>query len=510
MQLNNQAGNELYRVPLIGTEFSRIIGLQGGTSASSGYVGVGVIGVMIIGATIASVKDQRFVNAIPEKVTNAFTGKQTFYLTKRPGFQVKSKPASTPGTSVHVWQGHAAGTEVITAFGGTNSTVYNETSSIGTTTGVVNTITDTLVGTTPTLVMTTRGNKAYWYQPSGSITEITGSGFINGAGFTITGRPAFLDGYTFLMDTTGQVWNSDLNSISSWNGNFIQANMKPDAGIGVARYKDQIVALGISSIEFFEDAGNPVGSPLQRTPQGYINIGVVNQNAYVEIEDTIAFIGTTEQSTIGLYMLDGLQAKRFSTPTIESLLSMSNPTSFWLNAIKLVGRTFIVIVSTSDARTYVYGVEDGVWHEWAGTAILWQHMHGIAAGVKNIYAVTELDSTGNVYEISPTNFVFQDNSQNYTMLVQTSKVDLDNQKRKFMSKLRVIGDEQSATTPINVSWSDDDYQTYHSVRTVDMMNADAYVPALGSFRRRAFQLTNTNNGPCRLEALEFEIQQGYT
>lgn len=505
------ADAQVIRMPLVGTETGRTISSATSSGASSGVVGVGIVGIMIVGLTSSSTKDQRFINAMPEKIVDPLTGKTTFYLTKRPGWETLSTPkASNAGSAIHIWSGKGSGTAVITTFGATNSEVFENTTSRGSTTGKVLFINDTLIGTTPNLTFVTNNNSAYFYPDAGALTQITDVDFPgNVAGETITGNLVFLDGYAFIMTLSGKVYNSDLNSLSSWSAlGFISCNMSADGGIGLARYKDQIVAFGKESTEFFSDVGNPVGSPLQRTANGYMAIGCVSQQTIVQLEDTVAWLGTASDSTLSLYLMEGLQAKRISTPAIEAILSTTSSSGLYLNAAKIAGKTFIFVVSTSDSKTYVYSIEDQTWHEWNGASLLWQHITGIAAGTKFVYAVTEQNTTGKVYIIDPLSYAFQDDGSNYTFSVQTYRWDGNNSRRKFIRKIRVVGDIQEIATPISVAWSDTDYLTTTTARTIDMSSNDPSMTNCGSFRRRAFALSNTSNGPLRLEALEFEIVQG--
>ena len=502
---------QIHRLPLIVTEYTRPIASSSTLSTSSGIVGVGVVGLMVVGSLSAGTKDQRLINAIPDKIKNPLTGSETFYVMKRPGFGTLNTPASGErGSAVHVWSGKGSGTDVISAFGATNSTIYNGTSSLGSTTGKVKFISDTLVGTTANLTFVTDSNTAYYYPNGGALTQITDGDFPgNVGGQTITGNFAFLDGYAFIMTTTGRIYNSDLNSLSAWSASsYISANMLPDAGVGLARYKDQIVAFGKESTEFFSDVGNPTGSPLQLTSQGFINIGAVASRCIKEVDDTVVWVGATSASGIGLYCLEGLQAKKLSNPAIESLLATTNTDELYINVIKLVGKTLITIVSTAIATTYVYCMEDEIWHEWAGNTILWQHMHGVSSNVKYIYAVSEQTTSGKVYLINPTSFSFQDDGSNYTFTIQTSRWDLDNDKRKFLRKLRLIGDKETAAASVDISWSDDDYQTYSTARTVDMSTDFHTLNNCGAFRRRSFTISYAGSTPLRLHGLELELVQG--
>jgi hypothetical protein len=226
------------------------------------------------------------------------------------------------------------------------------------------------------------------------------------------------------------------------------------------------------------------------------------------MDDTVMWLGSSSQSGIALYMLEGLQAKRLSTPTIETILANTNPDGLYLTCIKVVGKSLVVISSINDLRTYVYAVEDDMWHEWNGAAQLWQHMHGIGTGIKYVYAVTEQNTTGKVYIINPTSFSFQDDGMNYTMLLQTNRFDVGNQKLKIARKIRLIGDVQDSTANVAVAWSDDDYRTTSIGRNIDMGVADSYLNGCGSFRRRSFSLSYTGSQPMRLEDIEIDYVQG--
>jgi hypothetical protein len=88
----------------------------------------------------------------------------------------------------------------------------------------------------------------------------------------------------------------------------------------------------------------------------------------------------------------------------------------------------------------------------------------------------------------------------------TTKYDFDLMDRKFMHSLDVVGDLTTGDT-IDIRWSDDDYRTWSSWKTLNM-SPRAYFKRLGHFRRRAFELLHTGNYPLRLEALEFEVDIG--
>lgn len=156
-----------------------------------------------------------------------------------------------------------------------------------------------------------------------SLTEITDTDFPpkQVPARAITGAFVQMDGYTFIMTQDGSIYNSDLNSITSWNtSGYVEAASKPDLGRTLVRYKHHIVAFGESSIEFYNDAGiAPPASPLERTNQAFINFGVIGPKAVINIDDTLYWISASSYGTIGLWKLEGYTPVRLSDNTFNML-----------------------------------------------------------------------------------------------------------------------------------------------------------------------------------------------
>ena len=171
------------RIPLVGSTNTRFAA-DSSISTASGVVGVGVVGVMIVGkARSPTDKDQKFLNCFPMTITNPLTQKVTAYVIKRPGFASYSTPAAGEiGTALHVWA--ANNNKVISAFGSTNSTIYDGTTSLGAITGKAKAITETMITNTPTLVISSSDNTG-WYHDTTVPTKITDADFPGNAGKTL-------------------------------------------------------------------------------------------------------------------------------------------------------------------------------------------------------------------------------------------------------------------------------------------------------------------------------------
>lgn len=499
--------NQTVRIPLVGSHNTRIVASNVPFTAS-GIIGIGVIGIMIIGNTTASGKDQRFVNAIPDKVTNPLTGKEKFYVFKRPGIETHTTPQSgSVGTAIRIWTGQGSGDKIISAFGAVNSTIYDGVVSLGNLVGAARDITETTVGTTATLVIPVENSKAYFYPDAGALTEIVDVDYPGAAGLTTAGTFVHLDGYSFIMTTDGQVWNSDLNSIISWSStSFLSANMYPDKGVGLARYKEFIVAFGRESLEFFKVVGNPLGSPLQRVNEGFYKLGALSSTAICPFEDNVAFVASSDIGNISVYIIDSGKPQRISTEAIDVQLSVRGSNSIYMTSAKIFGKTLIYVMAGS--LTFVYCIEDKIWHEWSGNTIKWSRFTANSAVSQTLYSISRDSTDGKIYKINPVSTVYQDDGNTYTMFIQTSKVDMDSEKRKFLSRLTIVGDVNTAASTLNISWSDDDYATFSNSRTVDLTSQRKYLTACGSFRRRAFRITNSDAVPVRLEGLELDFKEG--
>lgn len=476
---------------------------------NSGIVGIGVVGIMIVGGLSVGTKDVRIINCVPTKVENPYSGGEVkISLNKRPGFILHSTPGTEAGNALRVWLGSGTGTNVISAFGNTNSTIYNGTTSLGTITGMSRDITETFISAVPNLVIPSSDNSAWYYPEAGALTQIVDADYPGNAGFTTTGTFVHLDGYSFIMTTNGRIWNCDNSSIVNWGSqSFISSLLSPDTGVGLATYKNKIVAFGKESIEFFENVGNPVGTPLQRIPELFIKLGSPKQELISNMEDTIMFISSSSTGSYGVYKLENYQPKKVSYPDLDSLLAQIGINNFTASTIRLWGKSLYILYSTY--RTYVYSLDDNLWFEWQSTFPLWYKIAGDTT--ENIYSLSSsVDSSvvGKVFRVNQSQPTYQDNSSNFQMTIQTSKIDFGNTKRKKLSKLHIIGSVSASAQTMDISYTDDDYLNYSTIRSIDLTKEHQFLNNLGTFRRRSFLLTNSSSEAVRLGSLELDYIQG--
>lgn len=568
-----------FRIPVAGAYNTRISAVNALTTPTSGTIGYGVIGSMIIGNAITSIdKDARFINCFTSTVSDAINGKKKVYLVKRPGFSASNTPsAGNVGSALLIWTGQGDGTKVISAFGSTNSTIYDSTTSLGTITGKATSISETFIGTEATLTIPSNDNTA-WHTSSSAVTGsltftgntytnttvdnissttglvvgqlLTGTGFqantriasidsataitLNqattatnvgvtitrtilgkiidadfpgNAGKTLAGQFAHMDGYACIMDTAGILWASDLNSTAKWTAtSFGATNAYPDKGIGCIRYKNFIMAFGTESVEFFYNAGlTPF--PFAKSVAMTVKVGAISAAAIAQISDSVFWCGSTPQGGLSIFQYDG-SISRVSTPEIDFSLTLAGAVNISLTTIRFYGRSFILV--NASTNTYAYCIEEKTWFQFHSTVQLWHKCVGTSVGSSMLnYAISTSSTSGKVYVQNPAALVFTDDGTTYTATAQLAVNDHGTARLKFYSDLELVADTELDSSPITLSYSDDDYQTIVSHETLDLSVARPRVTRLGSSRKRAWILTHSAATPFRIEALEghFEVGQ---
>ena len=481
-----ETGPQTVRVPLVGTFNQR--------PATAGAFLTG--------------KDQRFVNFIPFKKMNPLTEKPTYACVKRPGFEAYSTPAAVAATALHVFEGTGSGTTLISAFGATTSTIYENTTSKGAlaANSRVRGFIETNMSGTATVVMACNDSRAYYYPVGGAVTEITDTDYPGKASRTTVGNFVELDGYLFIMDTTGRIYNSDINSITAWTSTSYQTpTLYPANGVGLARHRDSVVAFTKSSVEFYNNVGAPLGSVLGRRDSQVHSVGGVLPAGvgvtHLQVEDEVYFIGVSRTGSAGIYRIKNFEIEKVSTFVLDAQLEVFGAQNATLTHGKWWGRKHLIVHA---GQSFALNIDDNIWWEFAagiGTFMFAGSSHGDAL----LFAVSSTDTNGKIYKLNTSTPVYQDNAVAYTGTIQTSKLDFDSEARKRFHFVKLIGNEEASTTTVGISWSDDDYQTFTTERNVDMSAARAYLANCGMARRRAFKLTSATNTPCYIEAIELVI-----
>jgi Phage stabilisation protein len=145
-------------------------------------------------------------------------------------------------------------------------------------------------------------------------TQITDVDFPSEKANTLVVGPAVqLNSYVFVLGSDNKIYNCSLDvngdaDITTWDtdGN-VEVTSQPDGVLRIVRYKHHIVAMGTSSIEFFNFDPSTVApeSPLTSTDQAYIGFGVLGTNSVVSVDDTLYWVSASKDASLGLWRLEG-------------------------------------------------------------------------------------------------------------------------------------------------------------------------------------------------------------
>ena len=496
------------RLPLVSNYNTRMSAV-GSQSSSTAYAGIGVAGVMVAGRTVtATSKDARYVNCFAQTVSDEMTNAKHLYIVKRAGFGTQSTPQSgSVGNDVLVWSGRGDGTDVISSFGDPVSTIYNGTTSLGSLSGKCTGITETILSSTATLCFTSDDSTAWYYDTGvGTVTQITDSDFPGNGGETLAGTFAHLDGFAAILTKSGQLWASDINSITAWTASsYGSTNAYPDNGIGVVRNKNFLLAFGTESVEFWYNAGlSPF--PFTRSPAHTLKVGAISAQAIGEISDTTFWVGSTPQGGLSVFQYDGT-LRRVSNPEQDAAMLLTGASNIKLTTIRFYGRSFVLVIAGT--TTWAYCVEEKFWHEWTSTNVLWTRCTGISvSGTMVNYAVSDQTTDGKVYLMNNAALGFTDVGSAYTARVQIPNYDARTRRMKFWKRADVVGDYEESSSTLTILSTDDDFQNYTTRGTIDLSSSTRHLHRLGSSRRRGWVMTHAANTPMRLEALEVDYDIG--
>lgn len=340
-------------------------------------------------------------------------------------------------------------------------------------------------------------------------TEGTALAYLNAFPTPHIPTPTFLDGYIILPQRS-DVYNCILDEPTDWDsGQYLTAEMFPDAVVGLARQNNQVVIFGSNSIELFYDAANVNGSPLARNDSTTIQMGNAAPYAIYQNEKYFIFIAESESGGRAVWQVEGFQPKRVSDEFIDRIIDdevdMTDCRGFGL---RTMGHLFYVINLPTLNRTLVYDTDEKLWHEWsnnnAGSHEVFSCNHMCDNGSGSAYLLHK--SNGTLYKLDTT--VYQDDGTAILVDLTTNRYDMDTIRRKFMRNFRIVGDRYASGNSVDVKWTDDDYQTWSNTKTIALTDDFPNFARGGAFRRRAFNIKNALNYPLRLESLEVTYMEG--
>jgi hypothetical protein len=286
--------------------------------------------------------------------------------------------------------------------------------------------------------------------------------FVSIANLPSANSACFLDGYIIFSVSDDRLFATALNDISLSALDFTTAQVRADGLVRVVAVGQLLYAFGNRSCEVYQNAALAQGFPFVRASVIPIGLGSIFGIAGFEEGFTgqVLFIGHDNR----VYQLAGYDAKRVSTPALERLIEAEPDKTVFESWVYTVGSHSCFVVSCP-RWTWVYDIEEGVWHErfsqgslrWRATLSCFAFARWLVGDVKS-GAIYEMDEKTYTDGGDPIRMILESSATKaFPNRIGVPRADFD-----FIAGQ---GDQDgpfyTATDPkVSVSWSDDGGQTF--------------------------------------------------
>ena len=332
----------------------------------------------------------------------------------------------------------------------------------------------------------------------------------------------FLDGYfIFNRKNYPQFFISGLNDVTFDGADIGTAEGSPDKLIGLIATNQSLYLFGSKSIEVFYNSGD-VDFPFSRIQGAVIDVGCSAAFSIVKLAGSTFWIGGDYSGSGIVYQMTGYQAKRISTPAIETMIrsltsdQISAATAY---SYQQGGHLFYCINIPGTDSTWCYDVSTGFWHERAYLN-LWSlerhraEFHTVAYGLNIVgdYA------NGNLYALDQS--VYTDNGNSIARIRRSPHVS---EGLKFLrhnefqldmeTGVGTSGTGQGVDPKVMLRWSDDGGHSWSNEYWADAgkigkTKTRVKWRRLGSSRDRVYEVKVTDPVKVVLLGVELSIEGG--
>lgn len=383
--------------------------------------------------------------------------------------------------------------------------------------------------------------------------------------------PVYLDGYVFLIKrNTGDIYNSDLNLPSSWTaGSFLSAELYPDDAKALVKINNYLLVVGQQSCEFFQDVGNFPASPLGKVDGAVLPFGTNLPESIAFTKDSCIMLANSVDGGLTLKYIEGFKYNDLTPPWLVSTYTYYSNSVVYGNFQRQYGQLLYSLSFTNPSNSSVnvcptYSFENKTWFSLKNAEGSWWMMHSVVGpstnpvtffcGYSQTLGKTVVGNLSGVTTNTPVDFsdiIYVngssstiDSSSNFTIVVQTPKLDFGTMNKKAMHRLGLrynLATAQSVATNmnnynqnINIYWTDYDVVLPKTVgaswptQASLMLNTTTgntpdnggwggdhpFVTQLGMFRQRTMSVVYGPSGglapyyPIRLNEIEFDINKG--
>lgn len=297
---------------------------------------------------------------------------------------------------------------------------------------------------------------------------------ITDADFFAADQVTFQDGY-FLFNKAGsqQFFITPLNDITFDGTDIASSEASPDVLMGLLSVKQNLYLFGKQSCEVFYNSGN-ADFPFERIQGAVVDIGCVAAFSIQKVGETICWLGGDQTGSGIIYQMQGYQARRISTPAIES--AIRGMTAAEIAAARAWtyqqgGHLFYCLNLPGQSSTWCYDASTGMWHErtYLNGSTIERHRADCHAAAFSENVVGDYE-TGALYALDPEQYTDNDV---WIVRERTAPHITKELRNVFHSRFQldmetgvglVTGSVQGVTPEAMLQWSDDGGHTWSNER----------------------------------------------
>ncbi len=325
----------------------------------------------------------------------------------------------------------------------------------------------------------------------------------------------YLSGFAFYLDAQGLIWNSAAGDVTSWNGlSFTQAfSNGGSVPITLQVHQGYLVAFAVDEVRLFFVTGATPGSAVAPVLNTSYGIGAYSQQTVAAANEYLAFVGAPDGTAYPVYIFlpNSQVPERISFPYLENLLSSETPTT--AEFITFRGHLAFCI-NTASGHSYIFDTHTKLWYRWNpfltdGTNYALLHASVTANGT---YAFAHDPATDHYYlmylQAANDDLKFGSVASPYTPFVVLNPTDLGLMNRKQWKSVALVGDQTSNAVSAQLSYSDDNNQTFSTPRSIALNQQYPVARNLGNSRKRAWKLQLPTDWQAREDFLEINFGVG--
>jgi ribosomal protein S11 len=183
--------------------------------------------------------------------------------------------------------------------------------------------------------------------------------------FPVASSLTFQDGYFIVSEAnSAKFYISNINDGLTWDTlDFTTVEGSPDNLVAVVSDKSNLWAFGTKSVEVYQNSGSSL-FPFAKLAGAYIETGCDSANTIKIVNNTLVWLGSDENGNAIVWRLDGYNAVRVSTQSIERKISEgSNLEESYAWVYHERGHVFYMLQIKGLNTTLCLDLATNIWHE---------------------------------------------------------------------------------------------------------------------------------------------------